>query len=58
MLDGSPGNTNRSNIHAKTSQAAVQEQANKLFACISEANTVLSDPARRGEVHILKPSVS
>jgi hypothetical protein len=31
-------------------QAAVQEQANKLFASISEANMVLSDPVRRKEV--------
>lgn len=28
----------------------MQEQANKLFASISEANTVLSDPVRRKEV--------
>jgi hypothetical protein len=33
-------------------QAAVQEQANKLFASISEANTVLSDPVRRKEVRV------
>ena len=34
------------------SQAAVQDQANKLFASISEANTVLSDPVRRKEVRV------
>ncbi len=31
-------------------QAAVLEQANRLFALVSEANSVLSDPVRRQEV--------
>lgn len=35
---------------ALVSQAAVQEQANKLFATSSEANSVLCDPVRRSEV--------
>ena len=33
----------------------MQEQANKLFASISEANTVLSDPVRRKEVRVSEP---
>lgn len=38
---------------ASAIEAAVQEQANKLFASISEANTVLSDPVRRSEYDAL-----
>ena len=45
-----PGVTNVDTTTYASMQAAIQEQANKLFASISEANTVLSDPTRRGEV--------
>lgn len=56
-----PTDTNpvdNSNSAPLDTQAAVQGQANKLFASISEANTVLSDPVRRSEVPFLSPVVA